>query len=150
MSHISLKSGAITLPKFVKRLGYESAQNREFNVIRRMLEKQGIIEIQQSGYAGHSLAHPKLVVIRQTAEFENFERINANLRVNFNLGYFTVHRATKPFQCSNCKEDIWSGERYGSRVQFGRRRSRRGPRRIIKYTVLCLPCLTVRYDEFLI
>jgi len=98
MTHISLKPGAITLPKFVKRLGYKSALDREFNVLRKMLEKQGIIEIQQSGYAGHSLAHAKLVVIHQTVEFEDFERINANLR---SILMLDTSRFTEPLNLSN-------------------------------------------------
>ncbi len=148
---ISLKPGALTLPKFVKRLGFRSAQDIEFKLLRKFLENRGIIEIQQSGFLGHSLAHAKLVVIHQAAELEDFERINANLRVNFNVGYFTVHRATKPFKCGACKEKIWPGERYSSRVQFGQRLRRHGRgRQIIKYEILCLPCLIVHYDEYLI
>jgi len=147
-THISLRPEILTFRNFVKRLGYKSAQNREFNVLRKMLEKQGIIEIQQSGYAGHSLAHPKLVVIHKFVELENIERINANLRVNFAVGPFTVHRATKPFNCRACSEEIWPGERYGSRVKLGRRTA--WGRQILKYTILCLPCLIVRYDDLFV
>lgn len=150
MNQVSLRPGALDLGKFVKRLGYKSARDREFTVLLKMLVSRRIVEVQQSGFLGHSLAHHKIVVIREQFELEDAERINANLHVNFNAGYYTVHRATKPFKCNACKESIQPGERYGSRVRLGRRRWPSGKRIVMIYTILCLPCLIVRYDEYFV
>ena len=143
----------LTLPKFVKRLGYKSAHERECIILLKMLQKKHTIEIQQSGFKGHSLAHSKIVVIHEPINLEKVEFINRNLRVNFTVGPYSIHRATKPFKCDDCSTSIWPGERYGSRFKIGRRNRRSGFRghiQIYQYKILCLPCMILRYDDIII
>lgn len=53
---------ALTLHNFALKLGYPSAQCSEFREYLEFLKQNGTVRVQQSGYAGHSLAHSKIVV----------------------------------------------------------------------------------------
>jgi hypothetical protein len=146
-----LEKGYLILPKFAKRLGYKSAQQYEFKTILKMLLKNRLIKIQQSGFLADSEHHHKLVVIKEPLELEKIEHISRELRVNFQVGDLTVHRATKPFKCKECKASILPGERYGSNARLGRRKrwTKRKPH-VFDYKILCLPCLILKYDELAI
>jgi hypothetical protein len=128
-------------------LNYPRATSREFKRVLGFLERERIIEIQQSGYKGDSMHHPKLVVVRKPLQIDQFRRLVLFQR-NYRIGDFTVHVTGKQRTCSKCHEKISRGERYGVKVQLQRRRWGRRAR-VYAEEVLCFPCLLekVGFDD---
>jgi hypothetical protein len=135
-----IKRGAVFhLCRFAKLLGYSRASNHEFRQIIRYFEKLGFVAVQQSGFMGHSMYHPKLVAILKPLEIVAFKHA-VLLRTNYAIGEFAVHKTQEKRKCEQCKHIIDIGERYGVKVRLGR--LRQGKKRIVfSQTILCLYCL---------
>jgi hypothetical protein len=133
------KGRAFRLGLFAKMLNYPRATSREFKRVLSFLERSGIVAIQQGGFLGDNMHHPKLVVIRKPLEIEHFRRV-VLLQRNYRLGDFSVHVTGKDRECAKCHKKIRRGERYGVRVQL---RRRRWARKVLVYAqeILCFPCL---------
>jgi len=58
-----MRSG-LTLAVFAKRLGFKRSNAKELQFSLKYLQKIGALEIQQGGFKGHSLCHPKIVSIK--------------------------------------------------------------------------------------
>ena len=140
----TLKKGkAMHLTKFAKMLEYPRVTNREFKRVLKFLENQGLVIIQQGGFLGHSMYHPKIITILKPLELDTFKQVVFS-RTNFKIGEFTVHKTREKRKCERCSHVIDFGERYGSKVQLGRR-SYRGHRKgraiVISQNIVCLSCL---------
>lgn len=66
----------LTLQVFAKKLGYDSAADKEFREHLKLLQRSGVVKIQQSGFRGHSLAHPKNVIM--TKDISDLLRFHAD------------------------------------------------------------------------
>jgi hypothetical protein len=140
-----LKNDCLTLKRFAHLLNYPTAQNKEFNTILKYLVKRGWVEIQQSGFRGHNLEHHKLIAVREPLEIDHFKRIIEKLKVNFQIGEYTIHQTTKLRRCGRCKNKIYPSERYGVRLFLRGRRHGGGVR---KMRIVCFLCLVNDYEEF--
>ena len=58
----------LTLTNFAKKLGYASVSDSEFQDRLRLWKSNGVVKVQQSGYRGHSLAHPKIAILSEDLE----------------------------------------------------------------------------------
>ena len=59
----SYRNEVTTLTKIAKLAGFKSSRNKEFRRGLQFLEDAKILEVQQSGYKGHSTCHTKIVVL---------------------------------------------------------------------------------------
>jgi hypothetical protein len=134
------KGRVFRLSLFAKMLDYPRVTSREFKRIVGYLEKEGVIVVQQGGFLGHSMAHPKIVAILKPLKLDEFTQVMAS-RTNFRLGDFTVHKTTKRRKCEKCRRIIDYGERYGACLEFGRRRKYSSRKIVRAVKVLCFPCL---------
>lgn len=135
-----LKEGkTVQLSKFAKLLNYKTSGSREFRKVLGLMIENGLVEIQQGGFLGDSMHHPKLIVIRKPLEIDHFRRV-VLLQRNYRLGDFSVHVTGKERVCAGCHEKIRTGERYGVKVLLRRRRWARGAR-VYAQETLCFPCL---------
>jgi len=75
----SLSKKAVTTSTFARKLGFKSAHAKGFWKGLNYLCRIGAIEIQQSGFKGDSMHHPKLVVVRDS------ERVSSLFRVKLSL-----------------------------------------------------------------
>jgi hypothetical protein len=123
----------LTLPKFVKELGFTRANKKDFREHFDYLLKIGAIELQQGGFLGDSIHHPKLVVIRDImvlqAHFQKtFNIVQQELEIEMisgphlerrvtadeyareekNVGYFTVGQFGKTLYIELDSETIRS------------------------------------------
>lgn len=139
MNEILKPHRSIILTKFARHLNYPRASNHEFKEILSYLEKRNILVVQQGGFLGDSMHHPKLVTILKPLELDKFKHVILG-RVNYSIGDFTVHRTTTKRKCLKCKHVIAYGERYAVKIHFGitKKHSRQ---RIYALDILCLPCL---------
>jgi len=58
----------LTISTFAQKLGYSDASSKEFHQRLKLLERSGVVKVQQSGFSSHSLAHPKIVVMAEDLE----------------------------------------------------------------------------------
>jgi hypothetical protein len=136
-----LKKGkTMCLSRFAKLLNYPRASNREFKRILQFLEKEGLIVVQQGGFVGDSMHHPKIVAILKPLELDAFSNVVLT-RTNFTIGDFTVHKTKEKRKCEKCKHVIEFGARYGVKIQLGRKRKGAKRRIVFAQNVVCLPCL---------
>jgi hypothetical protein len=143
-----LKEGkTVQLSKFAKLLNYKTAGSREFRKVLGLMVENGLVKIQQGGFLGDSMHHPKLVVIRKPLEIDHFRRI-VLLQRNYRLGDFSVHVTGKERVCSKCHEKIRTCERYGVKVLLRRRRWS-GRVRVYAQEILCFSCLIekISFDD---
>ncbi|MBS7633779.1 hypothetical protein KEJ15_09265 [Candidatus Bathyarchaeota archaeon] len=148
MKPITLKEGKVLqLSKFAKLLNYKTAGSREFRKVLDLMLQNGLVEIQQGGFLGDNMHHPKLLVIRKPLEIDHFRRVVLSQK-NYSLGDFTVHVTGKERLCSKCHLKIRIGERYGVKVKLRRRRWTRRVR-VYAQEVLCFPCLIekITFDD---
>jgi len=121
-------------------LNYPRVTSREFKRVASFLEREGIVVVQQGGFLGHSMAHPKIVTVLKPLELDAFKQVVMS-NTNFTVGEFTVHKTTKKRKCGECRRTIDYGERYGVKLRFGRKRKGSHRKIIIAQEVLCFPCL---------
>jgi len=138
---LTLKPGKVfELSRFSKFLNYKTAGSREFRKVLNLMLGNGLVEIQQSGFLGDNIHHPKLVVIRKPLEIDHFRRVVLFQR-NYRLGDFSVHVTGKELLCSKCHQKIRIGERYGAKVKICRRPQSKRRVRVYAQEILCFPCL---------
>jgi hypothetical protein len=107
-----------TLSGFAKKLGFCSAQDKEFKQKLRRWTRQGDVTVYQGGFKGHSLAHPKKVKLHHAlasyfdapAVAVELEKINlADLAEELGL---KLSSSLSCHDCSFCENKIGYGKRY--------------------------------------
>lgn len=143
MFKILNKGRAFQVAKFVKLLNYPRASNAEFRRVLNVLQKQGLVVLQQGGYLGDSMHHAKIITVLEPIKLDIYKRVIEFGRVNFTMGEYTVHRTMQNRKCRICKHVIRMGDRYGAKVHLKRIEASRP--RVFAQEIVCLPCLLEKF-----
>jgi len=95
----------LTLSVFAKKLGYSSASDREFREQLKLLQTSGVVKVQQSGYSGHSTAHPKNVVM--TKDIEDLFRFHESKKDPEIRDLFCCPFCGRAINIFDCLKNVW-------------------------------------------
>jgi hypothetical protein len=85
---------------FAKKLGYASSADKGFREHLKLLERSGVVKIQQSGFRGHSLAHPKNIVLtKDISEILRFHESKSDSELRDHVCCPFCGRAIYIFDC---------------------------------------------------
>lgn len=124
----------LSLSSFAKLLGFKRISNTRFKRLIQKWEKEGRVKIEQSGYKGDSMHHPKVVTTtealqvylgeaRKGREAKQIDWSAAEMVLSEDG--FKIVRAQSDHKCSACRDAIYrasiagvSGQRHAHKKLF--------------------------------
>jgi hypothetical protein len=130
-------SRVFTTSTFARRLGFKNASEKRFRQLIKLAVKKGLLRIEQGGFKGDSMHHPKLVVLMKS--FDEVKFIERAAFPSYTLstevgGYRLVkHRTGRKrllksgkysqnewWVCEDCGRKIRIGQPYASKIDFSK------------------------------
>lgn len=116
----------LTLRAFARKLGFERVSNPDFQALLKRWQIEGVVNVYQGGYKGHSMAHPKKVQLIKPFEFYEYAKEPKGI-VELSQGVanelasklgLKLKTAKTIHECSASHHRIQEGEAYASGSVF--------------------------------